>query len=660
MKLAYLRRLVFFIILLVFAWSAAAAAPNVPWPSEEVLGELHKQVSELHKEQLIKRSLEEKYVRGDSSFFDIVYSHQYVSVDKDGSQIIYHDSAIRANTPEARQALGEYTARFNTTKESVDILLAEVYLPNGTKVGTDTALCKIKEPFTSLVYSDLKVKTLSLKGIEEGSILRVIVKRTYQPDVDKGFAFLQLFLDTSVPLKESLTILRIEPGGKIVKKEIINHPSPSMVKKMQKTEKDETYYIYGMSGLKQQVPEAGSLPSSERYDRILFASPATWDEVAKWWSRLYEPKVSTGPEIKEKALELTRNLSSKESKIKALYDYVKSIRYVAIHLNEGAYVPHSAEETLKNKYGDCKDKAVLLLSLLRSIDVDGVVALVRVAGLTTKEIPSPQYFDHAIVALPRENRTYAFLDATGPFTPYGLLPEAIQYRHALIPRGDEGELFLIPPQTADMNSVEETMEAEVQDVQTVTLTNRSRTYTSKDSYYMIPSIPQPLLLQGLKEAMASKYKDFDVLSVRVEPADDQGVLRNESSFKIRDFTKKMGSVYIFNPLFDADRLGDEKIVGSSERRSDIELDGPRKLVVTTTIRFPSSVLIEALPKPLNIKNEKFGSYSYEITQSDGMLRIRREVQIGVKRVAAKDYAAFREFYRACLDQDEELVGLKSK
>ena len=220
--------------------------------------------------------------------------------------------------------------------------------------------------------------------------------------------------------------------------------------------------------------------------------------------------------------------------------------------------------------------------------------------------------------------------------------------------------MLIPPQTPDMNRVEETVEADVQDVRTVIVTNNARTYSSKEWYHALPSIPQPLLLQSLKESMARLYKDCEVISAREEPADDQGVLKGEAKIKIRDFTRKIGQVYIFNPLFDADRLGNESIVGPSERKSDIELDGPKKLVVTATIKLPASVTVETLPKPLSIKNDKFGSYSYEVSQSEGTLRIRREVQIAVKRVAAKDFAEFREFYRACLNQDEELIGLKSK
>jgi cellulose synthase operon protein C len=654
-----LRCLVFLITLFTFFSFGMAATPDISWPSKEIIGELHDKVTDLHKEQLIKAILDKKYVPGDSSFFDIVYQHEYITVDKDGHQVIYRDSAIRANTPEARQALGEYTARFNAAKESVDFLLAEVYLPNGSKIETDTAQYQIKEPFTKLIYSDLKVKTLSLKGIEEGSILRIVSKQTYKPDVDKGFILIQSFLDYPIPVKEYLLVVHIEQGAKLLKKEKIDHLSPSMVTKIYDNG-GESYYTYAISDLKPQVPEPASVPSTEISDNIIFVSPSTWNEVADWWTHLYESKVSTGPAIKEKAIDLTKNLSSKEEKIRALYNYVKTIRYVAIHLNEGAYVPHPAEETLNNKYGDCKDKSVLLLSLLRSIGIDGVIALVRVAGLIDKDLPSAKYFDHAIVAIPASNQNFTFLDATGPSTPYGLLPEGIQYRQALIPNSTGGVLFLIPPQPPDLNLVEETINTEVQDVQTAAITNRFRRYSSNDFYHRLPTIPQPLLIKEAREIMAGIYKDFDVVSVQYDPADEQGILRGENTIKVRDFTKKMGQLYIFNPLFQADRLGDERIVGSSDRNSDIELDGPRKLVVTSNIKLPASVAVEALPKSISIKSDKFGSYSYEVTQSEGMLRIRREVQIAVKRVAAKDYVAFRDFYRACLNQDEELVGLKSR
>ena len=157
------------IVLLLSTYSYAAQVPQVPWPSEEVLGDLHTLVSETHKAQLIKESLEEKYVSGVSYPLSFVYQHSFVSLDKDGSQIIYYDSAVRINTPEAKQRMGEEASRFNSEKETLDYLTVVVYLKDGKQIDTDVTTTRIKEPFTGLVYSDLKVKTLTIQGLEEGS-----------------------------------------------------------------------------------------------------------------------------------------------------------------------------------------------------------------------------------------------------------------------------------------------------------------------------------------------------------------------------------------------------------------------------------------------------------------------------------------------------------
>lgn len=608
-------------------------------------------------EALIQAGLKEKYSPGDAGMAMVVFNHEYHSVDKDGNQVVYQDRAVRPNTTQAVQALGELTATFSASKESIEIISAEVYLPNGKKVVTDVSQALIKEPFTALNYSDLKIKTISFKGVEEGSVLRVVAKRTFRPDVDKGFFLFQGFFDVLVPTQETLVVLRFEPGTKIAKRERFATPAPTTIRE-RKTDKGELFYLYGTSEVKPTTPEPVSVPSQETSSSVTFASLATWDEIGRWWSGLYEPKISTSGEVRQKAEELTRDMAKQDDKIKALYDFVKSMRYVSIHLNSGAYLPHPAEETLRNKYGDCKDKAVLLLSLLRSIGVDGAVALVRVPSLITSDLPSPRYFDHAVVALKTPASGYSFLDATAALVPYGLLPETLQHRHALIPRGKGGELVLIPPQPVENNAVEETIEADIHDVHSVTLTSRSRTYSPNQWYHAIPSIPQHLMLEALKEGVAKQYKDFEILKFQFEPADRGGILRNTTTLEIRDFTRKMGQWYIFNPLFDADHLGNESSVGSSTRISDIEFEAPRRLVATATIRLPKTVKVESLPKPMKLVHEKFGSYVYEVQESEGVIKVRREVNISVKRVAAKDFKEFRQFYKASLNQDEELIGLK--
>jgi hypothetical protein len=241
----------FLIPILLLVCVNAAASPDIPWPTKETVAEVSAQLTEQHREQLIAESLKDKYVPGSTNLFDIVYYHVYVSVHKDGSEVTYEDTAIRANTPQARQVLGEHTMRFNEGRESTDVLQAVVYLTDGTRIRTDTTAVRMREPFTNLVYSDIKVKVLSIKGIEEGSIVRVVSKRTYRPGVEKGFVLLPLLIDPAWPLREGLMIVRVEPGTKVIKKERINQPFPQLDANVFTTVGGDGYYVYWMSNVTQ-------------------------------------------------------------------------------------------------------------------------------------------------------------------------------------------------------------------------------------------------------------------------------------------------------------------------------------------------------------------------------------------------------------------------
>jgi len=73
------------------------------------------------------------------------------------------------------------------------------------------------------------------------------------------------------------------------------------------------------------------------------------------------------PEIEAKARELTTDADDVWSKVKAIGDYVKDLRYASINMdlsNGGGYKPREASEVFRVGYGDCKDKANLLRSML--------------------------------------------------------------------------------------------------------------------------------------------------------------------------------------------------------------------------------------------------------------------------------------------------------
>ena len=106
-------------------------------------------------------------------------------------------------------------------------------------------------------------------------------------------------------------------------------------------------------------------------------------------------------------------------KAAAIHDWVrKNIRYVAVYLGTGGWVPHDVDWILKNRYGDCKDHALLLQVLLKAVEIEAVPVLINARNeYALAELPIG--FNHAIVYIPSLN---LFADATDSRIPFGALP----------------------------------------------------------------------------------------------------------------------------------------------------------------------------------------------------------------------------------------------
>lgn len=93
---------------------------------------------------------------------------------------------------------------------------------------------------------------------------------------------------------------------------------------------------------------------------------ATWSDVAEWLAAQAEPAARLTPAIAARAASLVRNQADP---IRALAAFVQRLRYVAVNVNPsggGGFVPRDADAVLAQGFGDCKDKANLLRTLLRA------------------------------------------------------------------------------------------------------------------------------------------------------------------------------------------------------------------------------------------------------------------------------------------------------
>jgi hypothetical protein len=138
---------------------------------------------------------------------------------------------------------------------------------------------------------------------------------------------------------------------------------------------------------------------------------ASWNELAKWACDIYEPVAIAGPRVKAKAEEVKAQYLSEADRIIASLRFVQDhIRYMGMETGVNTHKPHLPEQVIKQGFGDCKDKALLLCCLLREMKITAYPMLVNASGppLMAEYLPSPENFNHVCVCVESGGKSYYF------------------------------------------------------------------------------------------------------------------------------------------------------------------------------------------------------------------------------------------------------------
>lgn len=160
-----------------------------------------------------------------------------------------------------------------------------------------------------------------------------------------------------------------------------------------------------------------NMPSNEyAYPFLQVTEYTDWPDVTLWAKALFTEDIDlsiNNPEWK-KWINKLEILSTNEDKIiQALFLVQNNIRYVGIEMGINSHKPHAPGETLANRYGDCKDKTLLLVELLKALNIQAEPVLVNTrekSGILNL-LPTPNAFNHVITRVKLGDQFY-YLDPT--------------------------------------------------------------------------------------------------------------------------------------------------------------------------------------------------------------------------------------------------------
>jgi len=530
----------------------------------------------------------------------------------------------------------------------------------------------------SELISDVKDKLLRIPAAEVGNIVGYEYEEELQPLVLQDVWHFQ----EASPVREAHYTLQL-PAGWEYKATWMNYPEA----KPAQSGNQSQWFVSDIKGIKRE----DSMPPWQGVAGqmiVSFFPPGgsaqnqgfqNWKQMGIWYQGLTSGRRDASTELKQKVASLTASASTPATKMKALGEFAqRDIRYVAIELGIGGWQPHPAAEVFAHHYGDCKDKATLMGTMLHEIGVDSYYVVINSErGSVTPETPAHMGgFDHVIIAIklpdgvsegslaattihPKLGKIL-FFDPTDELTPFGQLNGALQANYGLLVTPDGGELIALPELPPAMNGIQRTAKLSLSatgtlsgEVQETRVGDRAwsqrwalRTVT-KDTDRIKPI--ETLLSHSLATFQITKA------SVGNLQLTDQPFLYNYSVVA-QNYAKPAGNLLLVRPRFIGNKSSD-LLETKEPRKYPVEFDGPSRDSDTFEIALPAGYEVDDLPPPVNA-DFSFASYHSKTEVNGNTLKYTRTFEVKELSVPVGKVDDLKKLYRIIAGDERNTAVLK--
>lgn len=446
----------------------------------------------------------------------VLLSDEKINIKDDNKYISTLHVIVKVFNDKGRKEWGELEIGYDSTYERVELDFARTVTPEKEIVyAGEKNLRDVSKYLNFPLYSNARVFIVSMPQVLQGSIIEYRVKIYTNKLINEDKFSFRYRLKESIPVKKGKFLISLPEKGD-VKFSVVNEeyiPEGIQVNPEIKYEGGKKKYLFEFTDIPQLLSESHMVPASEVNPAIMISSFSSWSEFYEWWKDLYVSQLILSPEMKEFLADLIKGAESDFQKAQKIYEFcADKIRYVAVEYGEAGFEPHKVTEVFLNKYGDCKDQAILLVSLLREAGLEAWPVLIptKSAYNIKEELPA-SYFNHAIACVRLEGELI-FMDPTSSTTSFGILPSGDQNRKTLVFFDEDYEIINTP--LTGENFLQKEMDIKI-DKKEVAHFNRRVTaggsYASSQRYFL--EYTPPYLIEN---TLQEKMKGFSVRSELID------------------------------------------------------------------------------------------------------------------------------------------------
>jgi hypothetical protein len=527
------------------------------------------------------------------------------------------------------------------------------------------------------LIGDTKFKVMRIPASDPGNIVG------YEYEVEEHPLFLQDIwsFQKMDPVRENRYSLQLPPGWEF-KASWLNHPE------VKPTEAGNNTWQWTVNDLK-GIRREPFMPPVRGVEGQMIVSFFTsggsgpnanidWNMLGKWYSNLVGERVDASPDIKQQVAKLTASKTTQLQKMQAIGDFVQhDIRYVAIELGIGGFQPHSAPDVYSHHYGDCKDKATLVRSMLRELGVESFHVVINDRrGSVTADMPAHNGFNHVITAIklpdgisdpsliatmvhPKLGKLL-FFDPTNELIPFGQLPGYLQANYGLLVTPDGGELVELPQQPSAMNSILRTAKLTLDpsgtlkgDVRESRLGERA----SSERWRLRAVTKDTDRIKPIEELLSNSLANFHITHASMENLQqtDQP-FGFHYSFESQNYAKNAGNLLLVRPrVIGSKTLG--FLEGKESRKFPIELEEPTRDTDSFEITIPAGYVVDDLPPAVDA-DYSFASYHSKTDVKGNVVNYTRTFELKELSVPVAKADDLKKFYRIIAGDERNTVVLK--
>ena len=425
---------------------------------------------------------------------------------------------------------------------------------------------------------------------------------------------------------------------------------------LERTEKvNDGQHIYRFVAKKVPAidPEVSMPPWPEVLGFVHVSTYKDFKELGRWYWGLAKDQFDLDDETRKLVREITKDSQSELDKVRAVFAWVvKNTRYVALEFGIYGHKPRRCVQTVARGWGDCKDKATVIVSMLRELGIDSTIVIVRtqMRGDFASSIASLAPYDHAIAYVPKYD---LYLDGTAEYTGAEELPRMdLQAQAILVNKGD-AETVRLPAPDPKKNVITRTVQASLEatgDARVaLSFETRGVDASSWRRRFEAEATRHERLLADLGGEFPGLELDKGPAGIRTgDFANFDQPVTLDIAGRVPGFARREGD-QLTVAVTTGVRLT-PAFASLSRRKQDVRVLAFSTRDDTYRIKLPAGAKVVSAPPEVNHQSA-FGAYSVSVEQKPGEVIVHSRLEVKATRIKPREYNAWKKF---CADADQAL------